>query len=121
MKTVILDTNALMMPFQFGVDPEAEIARIFGVARIVTLSSMLGELQRLAEKRPEARAALRYAERFDALNTEKGGDDSLIEMAEKLEAAVVTNDRGLRKRLRERGITVLYMREKKGLAVDGVV
>jgi len=120
-KTVILDTNALMMPFQFGVDPEAEIARIFGVARIVTLSSMLGELQRLAEKRPEARAALRYAERFDALNTEKGGDDSLIEMAEKLEAAVVTNDRGLRKRLRERGITVLYMREKKGLAVDGVV
>lgn len=120
-KTVILDTNALMMPFQFGVDPEAEVNRIFGVARIVTLSSMLGELRRLAERRPEARAALRYAERFDILNTESGGDDSLIEMAERLNAVVVTNDRRLRKRLRERGITVLYMREKRGLAVDGAV
>ncbi len=121
MKTVVLDTNALMMPFQFGVDPETEVSRIFGAARIVVLSSIIGELNRLAEKKPEARAALRYAERFEVVETDMSGDDSVVEMASKLDAAVVTNDAGLRRRLRDRGITVLYMREKNRLAVDGVV
>jgi len=120
-RTVILDTNALLMPFQFGVDPEAEVGRIFGAARIVTLSSLIGELRRLTKKRPEARGALQYAERFEVIETDMGGDDSVIEMALELGAAVVTNDAGLRKRLREKGITVLYMREKNRLAVDGVV
>ena len=121
MRTVILDTNALMMPFQFGVDPEAEVSRIFGTARIVIPSSILGELRRLAEKKPEARAALRYAERFEVMETEMSGDDSVVGMAVRLDAAVVTNDSGLRRRLRAKGITVLYMREKNRLAVDGVV
>ncbi len=121
MRTVILDTNALMMPFQFGVDPEAEIKIIFGAARIVVLSSIIGELKRLALKRPEAGAALTYANRFETVETDMGGDDSVIFMAVELNAAVVTNDAGLRKRLRQKGITVLYMRKKNRLAVDGVV
>jgi len=110
-----------MMPFQFGVDPEAEIKRIFGTARIVVPSSVAGELRRLAERNRDARAALMYAERFETVDTDMGGDDSVIRMAEELNAAVVTNDAGLRRRLRERGITVLYMREKTRLAVDGVI
>ena len=121
MRTVILDTNALMMPFQFGVDPEAEVARIFGAARIVVPSSIMGELRRLAERKQEAKAALRYAERFEVMETDMGGDDSVLDMAVRMGAAVVTSDAGLRKRLREAGITVLYMREKNRLAVDGVV
>lgn len=121
MRTVILDTNALMMPFQFGVDPEVEVRRIMGTARIVVLSSIKGELERLAMKRPEARAALRYAERFEILETDMSGDDSILAAAVEMGAVVVTSDGGLRQRLREMGITVLYMRGKKRLAPDGVV
>ncbi len=121
MKTVILDTNALLMPFQFGVDPQAEAERILGSVRIIVLSSVMGEVERLARRMPEARAARAYAERFELVHTDMGGDDSIVEMAVSLGAVVVTSDADLRRRLRERGITVLYMREKNRLAVDGVV
>jgi rRNA-processing protein FCF1 len=48
-------------------------------------------------------------------------DDVIIEAAEEWGAMVFTNDRQLRKRLRDISVPVIYLRQKSRLAIDGLV
>jgi hypothetical protein len=48
-------------------------------------------------------------------------DDVIINAAKEWKAAVFTNDRQLRKRLRDISVPVIYVRQKSRLSVDGMI
>ncbi len=115
-KAVILDANALLMPFQFKVHLDSELKRLFGEIPVFVPSSVLGELSNATDK--NAKAALSLARKYRIVETELRGDDAVLEVASARDAAVVTNDRGLIARLRERGLPVVRLRSKRYLVVD---
>lgn len=115
-KAVVLDANALLMPFQFRVNIDIELKRLLGEMPIFVPSSVLGELSGLADK--SAKAALSLARRYQIVETELRGDDAVLSIAEQRSAAVLTNDRELIRRLRERGIPVVRLRGERYLVLD---
>ncbi len=115
-KAIVLDANALMMPFQFNVNLDRELRRLFGDLPIFVPSSVLGELARSVD--PEGRAALALARKYPIAETELRGDDAVIGVARSRSAAVVTNDRELIKRLRAEMIPVIRLRSGKYLVSD---
>ena len=44
-KAIVLDANALLMPFQFNIHIDQELRRLFGDIPVVVPSSVLGELR----------------------------------------------------------------------------
>ncbi|MDX1534422.1 MAG: twitching motility protein PilT [Thermoplasmata archaeon] len=116
---VLLDANALMMPFQFPIDLEGELVRLFGQVTAKVPSSVLRELERLAPANATAKAALRFAARFPVLEVEGEGDDALLALARTEGAAVLTNDKALRRRVREAGLPVVFLRERSRLEAVG--
>jgi len=124
-RPVLLDTNALMMQFQFSVDVEAELRRVLDFSyEIVVPSTVVDELSALAEEsvgkdKQEARMALQLAKSFKVLPAEGEGDASILRLAEKLNAIVVTNDKILRARLRAKNVPNIHMRSKAFLTLEG--
>ncbi len=104
------------MPFQFKVHLDSELKRLFGEIPVFVPSSVLGELSNATDK--NAKAALSLARKYRIVETELRGDDAVLEVASARDAAVVTNDRGLIARLRERGLPVVRLRSKRYLVVD---
>jgi len=68
-----------------------------------------------------AKSALSFSERYRTISANGNPDDSIIELAEKEKGVVVTNDRILKKRLREKNIPVVYLRGKNHLEIEGRV
>ena len=112
---VLLDTNALLMPFQLGLDLEREIAQAVGRSRVVVPEVVLAELRAMEASLREGRAALRFAERFEVLATVGEGDDAIVDLAKRIGGIVVTGDRELIARLRGEGLRVLRPRQRKRL------
>lgn len=111
-----MDANALLMPFQFKINLDNELKRLFGETPIFVPSSVLGELANSMDK--YAKAALALARKYGIVETELRGDEAVLEIAAQREAAVVTNDRGLIARLREKRLPVVRLRSRKYLVVD---
>jgi uncharacterized protein len=122
-KPVVVDTNALLLPFTEGTDVMGELERLVGRVELVVPSSILGELRRLAENRGEAgnaaRSALRLAQRFRQEPTGLAGDDGLLDVARRLKAVVLTNDRKVQQEAATSGLQVVVAREKGRLAMRG--
>ncbi len=114
MTSVVLDTNALMMPFQFNINLDFELQRLFGDPDVYVPSCVKDELRGLNRK-----DALMLAEKYEEYEVDKERDEGVLEAAAKLDAVMVTNDGSLRKRALEKGIPVAFLREKSYLAVDG--
>ena len=106
---VVLDSNALLMPFQFKIDVQSELEMLVGKVSIVVPSCVLEELSRMSLS--EAKGAMKYAERFPVVQASAKGDKGIIEAAKKRKAAVVTNDQELIKILKKSSIPVIRMRE----------
>ena len=81
---VVLDTNALMVPEQFGVDIFSELLRL-GYAEWLVPASVLGELRSLAKRADKgkdkiaARVALGLAEGCNAVGEDNYNADQAIE------------------------------------------
>ena len=123
-KTVILDSSAIMMCFEFSVDLEKELTRLLGSYHIVIPSSIIRELEFLSKngkgkKKMKAKVSLKLAERYESIDVdEKNADDSLVELARRMNGVVVTNDKELRKRLKEHLLPVVFLRAKKKLVLE---
>jgi len=96
----------------------------------ILLSTTYEELQGIAErgppkKRRHALLALRLAEKCRIVKVEKGfgetPDDVIVRVATKWKCAVATNDRALRKRLRNENVPVVYLRERSRLEIEGFI
>ena len=115
---MILDANALLMPFQFKVNLDSELRRLFGEVMVFVPSSVLGELANSLDK--NSKAALALARKYSIAETELGGDDAVLDLAVKRDAAVVTNDKELISRLRSHPLPAVRLRSRKYLVVDGL-
>jgi len=119
---VLLDTNALLMPAQFGIDLYDELMGLFGDFEPITLDEVVGELSGLARGRGRdaaaARVGLAMARRSTVVPSGSAAehvDDRVIEYARREGCVVVTNDRELRNALLHEGIDVVSMRRAKTL------
>ncbi|WP_328585631.1 type II toxin-antitoxin system VapC family toxin [Methanoculleus horonobensis] len=119
---MLLDTNALLMPAQFGIDLYDELMALFGDFEPVTLEEVMGELSGLARGRGRdaaaARVGIAMARRSTVVpsgSTAEHVDDRVIEYARREGCTVVTNDRQLRNALLREGIDVVSMRRGRTL------
>jgi rRNA-processing protein FCF1 len=120
MQAVVLDANALLLPFQFRVNLEAELRRLVGEPEIYVPSPVLDELKGLARSTREARAALKLAGKFRVFDVAGGADDAVLEAASRLNAVVVSNDAALLRRLKEARIPRVFLRSRSHLVAEGL-
>ncbi|RJS89045.1 30S processome protein Utp24 [Candidatus Bathyarchaeota archaeon] len=129
---MLLDSNFLLVPILFGVDIFEEIPKLLDRdVDFILLRPVYEEMRRLAiegspKVRKEASSALELSRgRCLVMDFEASGeeevDDILLRAAEELRCPVATNDGALRRRLRERGVPVIYLRQKSLLKIDGWV
>lgn len=125
-RKAIIDTNVLMYIFTQKVDVFSQL-RELGFKKFVFPEHVIEELKRLqvsldgAERRA-ARFALSLIDgrddceifRVDAV----GSDNAILELAKRLGAAVITNDKALRRRAKLEGIVVGYLRELRYVELD---
>jgi uncharacterized protein len=117
---VLLDTNALLMPFQFRVNLETELQRLLGVSDLAVPRPVLTELELLAERDRDAQAALRLAARYRVIDALGSADDALLDLAQRQRAVVVTNDQPLLDRLRAESIPRIFLRSRSHLVAEGL-
>ena len=128
---VLLDSNFLFIPLQFGVDIFEELERLLGgLVRCVVPSPVVEELQLIRQEanpklRREIDFALSLAERCETFEerVEVGEtvDDALVRLARRWRCPVATNDAELRRRLRAEGVPVVYLRQRAYLEVEGAI
>jgi len=128
MVKIILDSNFLLVPFQFRIDIFEELNNLLGKAEPIVLSTTIEELKKMEKKsstksRMQFSAALKLAEKCEILEVKKkpseNYDDVILRIASDLRIPVATNDSELRKRLRKAGLATIYLRQKARLIVEG--
>ncbi|MCC7553150.1 MAG: twitching motility protein PilT [Methanobacteriaceae archaeon] len=115
-----------MIPFQFNVDIIDELEKAFPSYNLVTPLFVIDELKGLKNNkkskiRVNASLALKIANSSKIeiknipLNKNESVDDALIRVSKVL----ATNDIDLKKRAKEKGIVVAYLRQKRYINIDG--
>ncbi|VVB96798.1 Ribonuclease VapC9 [uncultured archaeon] len=120
-RKVIIDTNGLMIPGQFGVDIFSELKRL-GFDSCIIPRASVRELEKISSQghgkdKVAAKIALSLLERCTIIEKEGCADDIIAEMAIDKEAACLTNDIELKKRLCSKGVTIIHLREKTRLSI----
>lgn len=118
MRVVIADANGLIAPFKLKFNIDTELSCILGAYRIVVPEPVVGELEKLAETNVHARGALKLARSREIMPAKSRGDDSVIELASKLDGIILTNDRELIARARKRKLKVIRVKENGRLAPE---
>ncbi len=119
---VIIDTNAFMVPVQFGLDIFRELGRLgFKDFYCSFISDQGTEWYKKSwpgvRIKMSANVGLGLARQCREIITEGNADDAIVELAVKEKAAVFTNDAELKKRLCSKDITVVYLRGKDHLEI----
>ena len=127
-KEVVIDTNFFMVPFQFNVDIITELENSLPSYKLTTPSFVINELKGLKKNskgkvRLNANLALKLANSSKveikdiSLLENETVDDALLRVSEVL----ATNDIELKNRAKDKGITIVYLRQKKYIAVEGKI
>ena len=129
MRTILIDTNFWLLPFEKGLDVLAQLERLsedapWQAGISVPVKNELEAMARgptNAKRTRPARAALRVIEqlvskgRARLLPYDGPADGSLITLALQNNAWVATNDRALKARLKEKKIKVVVLRDEHKL------
>jgi rRNA-processing protein FCF1 len=119
---VVLDTNFIMVPFQFGVDIGSELDRILGFKyKLCTTDSVMRELMLLSREKGRdgraAKASLELAKNLTIIPGEGSADDALLALASR-DTIICTNDKVLKEKIKRKGAPLIYLRQKKYLQLD---
>jgi len=129
MKKIILDTNFLLIPYQFKVDIFSEIARICDFKyTLCIMNQTLDELEKIAK---EQKGKNRHAAMLGTMlliqkaplklkSKKDNADDSIVEEASKGNYIVATQDAELKRRLKKLNVPVIVLKQKRYLAIIGV-
>ncbi len=122
---VILDTNFLMMPGVFRIDIFDELNRLLeGDFETCLPDAVLKELEAISQGRnlkgrKAALVGLSIVKGLESTPTsEKSADESILSLVDK-DTVVCTNDRELRRKVKEKGGRVIFLRQKKILELEG--
>ena len=128
---VIVDSNALFVPLQFKIDIFTELQRVLNRNyELILLSPVKQELETLTKKsspktQKNAAFALSLAEKCTYVKVpekpKEQTDDAIARIAKAWNAPVFTNDKLLKKKLRDISLPVIYVREKSRLEIDGLI
>jgi len=125
-KCVIIDTNVLMYVYLARVDIFGEL-KARGYFKFLVPDCVVKELEVLRDKAggKYSRAAnfalhLIEKEKIEVIKSfgGKGTDEKLLELSKRNDCVLLTNDRELKKKARERGIRVGYVREMNRLFLE---
>lgn len=124
MKKVILDTNFIVTCARQKIDFAAELRRILDFAfEICILDSSLKELEIVVERGGKDAAAAKLAKvmlKAAGVKVLKAGqgkvDDMLVKFADE-NNLIATQDAGLKKRLKQKGQSVVVVRQGKYLSL----
>ena len=116
MQTVVLDTNAILMPFEIRINLDLALRELLGDVRCVVPGPLIGELKHLDHK--FAKAALELARKYDIVQTPLSGDDAVLEVAALTRGYILTNDKDLRVRARDQRIPLIYLRSGTHLVLE---
>lgn len=122
---ILLDTNILMLIGR-GIDIFTQIEELLDTKpEYYVIEPVVKELEKIivhggVKERKSAELALKLVKKKCrvievSLSSDKSVDDLLLEIALRKGFIVATNDRELRRRLREAGIPEIYFREEKQL------
>ena len=115
-----------MIPFQFNIDIIDELEKALPSYKFITTNFIINELKGLSRNkkgkiRGNAKLALKYAKvknieiKDIPLQENEKVDDALIRISN----IIATNDIELRKKARKKGKTIIYLRQKKYVMIDG--
>jgi rRNA-processing protein FCF1 len=115
-----------MMAAQFPMDLVEELERVLPSYQLYVPTLVLGELENIQRRsrgknKTAASIALKFARsppfQLKKVDRKKGEkvDDALLRISKVL----CTNDRELKRRAREKGISVVYLRQRRYLTLDG--
>lgn len=133
---IILDTNFLLIPASFRVDIFSEIDKIVNFKyELVILDKSLEELENIVLRPKKGRKgadraaastalslieAQKNSKKLNILPSEGHVDGAIIRLAESGENIIVaTQDKELKKRLKEKGARIIVLKQKKYLAIEG--
>jgi len=125
---IVLDSNALFVPIQLKIDIFQGLKTLLNRNfELVLLKPIQQELERLAREgspqiQKKASYALKLAEKCTVVGVKDEStspDDVILQTASKWNCPVFTNDRELRKKLRNINVPVIYVRQKSRLEIDG--
>jgi len=128
MKCAVIDTNVLMYAYLAKIDVFEEL-KSAGFNRFYLPYDVIEELRILRDKLSgkysrAARFALQLVEKEKNLEVveirETGTDSALSELSKQKRCVLITNDRDLRKRAKEQGISVGYIREMNRIHVENM-
>lgn len=125
-RRVVVDTNFLLMPYEYGIDLPSELLRIVhGPMELVVSQGTMNELETLAGRNGRRATAARFVlqnlpfirSKFPVEVAPSSGevDKWIIKFAQDNEVTVATNDVPLRKRLLAKGVPVIAMKGKSKL------
>ena len=135
---IILDSNALFMPFQFNLNLDSELSRLFGDYEIIIPRCIISELRGLATTKKFGSSALKLAltkkqpqwyldfeselnsrlDKTSELPEKNRTDNLLIAIAKGIKAIVVTNDKLLLGQLYTEGVRTISLYGKKYLKLN---
>jgi len=128
---VILDANFFFVPAKFKIDIFEALQTLLNQRyEPILLSTTHQELQTMAKKgaparRKQASLALQLAKKCRLVQVDKEieetNDDIILRIAAEWKTPVATNDRELRRRLRAHDISVIFLRGKSRLELEGAL
>ena len=137
----MIDSNFILLPFQFKIDYFNEIrAKLEGQIRFILFEQIFNELESKMKRKPNAtkftrfyESGLSYLEQkkedYDILiiknvkNDNETTDDFLLRKLKDLRKEnqrvfIATNDSELRKKAKNLSISTIFLRQKKYLSID---
>lgn len=124
---ILCDTNFLLIPLRFGVDVFNEADETLNdLTEFFVSSRVLDEINLLREgAKPSFEKELLFALKMAELcvlicdESVTQVDDSLVQLAKNNKMVLGTTDSELRKKAREEGVRVIYLRQRRYLVLDG--
>jgi len=120
-KNLVLDTNFLLLPYQFKIDIFRELEDIVGEYSIVISTTIFNELKNLSTNKGKKGMAAKFgikivnANKAKVIETTVTADDWIVDYSFKKGAIVCTNEKELKKRLKSKKIKVIGMKSKSKL------
>ncbi len=127
MRKILLDTNFLMICFQFKVDIFAQIDKISAFNyRLFVLDKSIDELKKIVEEqkgrhKDAAKIALKLIaiKNIGIIKTKSNEktDDIILDIASKEDFIVATQDKDLKRRLINQSVSIIVLKQKKNLVI----
>jgi rRNA-processing protein FCF1 len=117
---IILDTNFLLLPAQLKID----IFSLRSYGTLATLDACIRELEKISKGRGKSAGqakvglALIKDRKIKKLKTRQSADKALLAYGKRYSYTIATNDRKLIKILKNNGIRIVRLRQKKYFVVE---